>query len=146
MFGLFSSKKNQSAVQNTRDATPPVDADRATGDAAAPDMTRAVMVYTVCKDAAGARTIVSYLLENRLIACANIMPPNQSFFYWEGKMAISEEVVVFMKTRAALFPRVNEAISRLHAYDCPCIVSMPIEDGNPVFMKWVTDETSYAKG
>jgi periplasmic divalent cation tolerance protein len=136
MFGFFS-KKNQGEPLPVVPSAPPA--------AALPDMNRAVMVYTVCKTPEEARKIVSYLLQNRLIACANIMPPNQSFFYWEDKMAISQEVVVFMKTRAALFPRVNEAIARLHSYDCPCIVALPIEAGHPVFMKWVLDETSYPK-
>lgn len=100
------------------------------------------IVYMTCVSEAEARAIVSDLLEKRLVACANIMAPHQSLYWWQGQIQGGTEVAVIMKTKTALFADVRTAILSLHSYDCPCIVSWPLEQGHEPFLKWIGAETS----
>ena len=81
------------------------------------------------------------LLEQNLIACANILPAHEALYKWEGKVETGAEHAVILKTRKALFDKVEAAIKALHPHDVPCIVSWPIEQGHTPFMQWIEDET-----
>jgi periplasmic divalent cation tolerance protein len=102
----------------------------------------AIIIYMTCATEGEARRIVSDLLDKRLIACANISGPVTSLYRWKDKMEEGQEVTVIMKTRAVLFERVHEAACALHSYECPCIVSWPIEAGHAPFLAWIESETS----
>ncbi|MGQ0526649.1 MAG: divalent-cation tolerance protein CutA [Alphaproteobacteria bacterium] len=89
-----------------------------------------------------AEKISNALLEERLIACANIMPPHNSLYWWEGKIQDGSEVAIIMKTQKALFESVKKRAVQLHSYDCPCIVALDITDGHQPFLKWIAAETA----
>lgn len=101
-----------------------------------------IFIYMTCPTTEEAEKIASALLERRLIACANIMTPHTALYRWKGQTERGQEVAVIMKTRAALFEEVKEAILGLHSYECPCIVSWPIEKGHAPFMEWIEEETA----
>lgn len=99
------------------------------------------MLYITAKDAKEAGKIATALVRERLAACANIVSGIRSIYRWKGKIEKSAEVLLTAKTKASL---VNKAIARvreLHSYECPCIVSFPVDKGNPDFLKWVSNET-----
>ena len=58
-----------------------------------------------------------------------------------GKLEQAEECVLLLKSTVALAERLTEALTAAHSYDCPCVVSLPIESGNPAFLQWIEDET-----
>lgn len=88
-----------------------------------------------------AKRIARTLLDERLIACANILPGVTSLYRWDGRVAEDREVVLIVKTRSGLVSAMTERVQALHSYDCPCVVSLPIEDGNPAFIDWIRAET-----
>lgn len=84
-----------------------------------------------------ARTVVS----ERLAACANLLGPITSVYWWDGKLNEDEEVALVLKTRADLVEKLTARIRELHSYECPCVVALPIEGGNPAFLEWINTET-----
>ena len=102
----------------------------------------AVMIYMTAGSQDEAQTIARQMVGERLAACANILAGVRSIYRWEGEVHDDPEVVVVMKTTAAKVALLTERIRTLHSYDCPCVVSVPIEGGNPEFFDWITQETS----
>lgn len=100
-----------------------------------------VFIYSPFPDIEKARAAAKALLEERLIACANILPGMESHYHWQGKIDSASEVVLVAKTRAALFEQAKHAIERLHPYECPCIIALPIGQGNAAYLNWITQET-----
>lgn len=81
--------------------------------------------------------IVCTLLEERLIACANIMDPVSSFFWWQGKIEEEKEVLVIMKSHETLFKKLSKRVMELHSYDTPEILALPIVNGSPSYLDWM---------
>ena len=81
--------------------------------------------------------IVRALLEERLIACANIIDPVSSFFWWKGKIEEEKEVLVIMKSDEKLFKKLSKRVRELHSYDVPEILALPIVDGSPSYLDWM---------
>jgi periplasmic divalent cation tolerance protein len=102
-------------------------------------MTR--FVYVTAASQEQAKTIGETLVRERLVACANILAPIASIYWWQGKIQHDSEAVLIAKTRAELMERVIARVRELHTYTVPCVVGLAIEEGNPVFLRWITDET-----
>lgn len=100
-----------------------------------------VFLYCPLPDAEKAREIARGLLEERLIACANILPQMESLYWWEGRIDNAKETALIAKTRGELFEKAKEAIQRLHPYGCPCIIALPIAAGHLPFLQWIDSET-----
>lgn len=101
-----------------------------------------ILLYITVPSALEANSIVRQLLEERLIACANVMAGATSHYRWQGKIEQAEEAVVFAKTTPALAERVIARVKSLHSYECPCIVTLPIMQGYSPFLDWIAGETS----
>lgn len=63
-------------------------------------------------------------------------------YRWKGEIQEDQEVAFIAKTRQDLVDSVIERVSAVHSYDCPCVVSIGIDDGNPDFLQWIQDMTS----
>ncbi len=100
-----------------------------------------LFIYITCPDREEAQKIAASLVEQRLVACANICAPHEAVYQWKGKVETATEVAVIMKTRTDLFEKAREAILKLHSYETPCIVALPIEKGHEPFLQWVKMET-----
>lgn len=107
-----------------------------------PDQSDARLIYITTDGTAEARMIGHALVEARLAACANILDPMTSVYWWDGKVQEGRETVLIAKTTAARVGALTERVRDLHSYDCPCIVSLPIDGGNPAFIDWIAAETS----
>lgn len=99
------------------------------------------MVYMTVADDAEAEKISRDLLEKKLVACTNIFPKIRSLYWWEGRIADDREVVVVAKTREENIDQVISRVREIHSYDCPCIVSWDIGEGNPDFLEWISSRT-----
>ncbi len=88
---------------------------------------------------AEAKDIVLALLEEELIACANLISGVESYFPWEDGINKATEVVVVFKTRVKNEDKIIRLIRSLHSYECPCIVFTSLEHGNRDFMGWVDE-------
>ena len=81
--------------------------------------------------------IVNVLLERKLIACANILGPVSSRFWWQGKIDSAEEYMIFMKTKRELFEQVADNVKQLHSYEVPEIIALPIVEGAKPYLEWI---------
>jgi len=97
-------------------------------------------IYMTAGSKSEARKIAQALVESRLAACVNILDNMQSIYRWQGKVQEDSEVVLIAKTTETQVSRLIEKVKSLHSYDCPCVVSLPVLDGYPPFLKWVHAE------
>jgi periplasmic divalent cation tolerance protein len=102
-------------------------------------------LYVTAANADEAKTIGEALVQERLVACANILGPISSIYWWQGQVQRDSEAVLIAKTRAELVERVIARVKALHSYTVPCVVSLPIEQGNPEFLGWIETETRGAE-
>lgn len=98
--------------------------------------------YITTKDKEEARDIGRHLVESKLAACVNIFEQMNSMYIWQGEFQDDQEAVMIAKTTEAKAPDLIAAVRSRHSYDCPCIVALPIEDGNPDFLKWIGNQVS----
>ncbi|MDR2719493.1 MAG: divalent-cation tolerance protein CutA [Nitrososphaerota archaeon] len=96
-----------------------------------------VMVYVTVASKEEAEKITRVLLEERLVACVNIVGPVSSRFYWEGKIDLVEEYLLIMKTRRGLFAILEKRVGVLHSYEVPEILAVPIIDGSVAYLDWL---------
>jgi len=101
-----------------------------------------VFAYITAQDLSEAELIGGTLVEKKLAACVNIFTHMQSMYMWEGKMEKSREVVIIAKTADKLKDRLLDQVKKIHSYDCPCVVFLPVEGGNPEFLQWIDDQTA----
>ncbi len=104
----------------------------------------AMFVYVTAADVAEARRLGRTVVEERLAACANILPGATSIYRWDGAVTEAEEAVLIVKSTEALAPALTERLRALHSYDVPCIIVVPIAGGSPDFLAWIEAETSPA--
>ena len=98
-------------------------------------------VYVTAKDEAEAKKIARAVVGERLAACANVLGSIDSVYRWEGSVREDTEVALMLKTSAVRKAELIHRIKELHSYECPCVVCLPITDGNPDFLTWIAAET-----
>jgi len=94
-----------------------------------------VLVATSSREEA--EKIVDVLLKEKLIACANVLGPVSSSFWWKGKVDHTEEYIVFMKTEERMFEDLVESVRRVHSYEVPEIIALPIIKGFKPYLEWI---------
>ena len=99
------------------------------------------MVYMTAANEAEAAKLARGLVEARLAACANILGPIRSFYWWDGKVQDEGEIALIAKTRAELVDALTAKVKELHSYSVPCVVALPIAAGNADFLDWIGQET-----
>ena len=99
------------------------------------------LVYMTAGSLDEAERIGRVLVSERLAACVNLLPAMQSIYRWDGKVQQEAEVAMLAKTRTELIERLTRRVLELHSYECPCVVAVPIEGGNPAFLEWVRSES-----
>jgi len=102
----------------------------------------AKLVYITVASKQEAASIAKTLVEERLIACANVIDGVSSYYWWEGKVEEDSEWVIIAKTVDERTDSIITRVKTLHSANCPCIVFLPIENGNPDFLKWVSTEAT----
>ncbi|MFN3325727.1 MAG: divalent-cation tolerance protein CutA [Bryobacteraceae bacterium] len=105
-------------------------------------MTDKIVVLTACETAEQAESVASHLVESRLAACVNVSSPVKSIYRWQGKVESADEWLLTIKTRRALFPRVQEAIRKIHSYQTPEVIALPIVDGSDDYLEWIDREVT----
>lgn len=100
-----------------------------------------LLVLCNCPDEEVANRIALAVLESGLAACVNILPRAQSLYRWQGKIESATEIPLLIKSTAANYPVLEAAIQKLHPYDIPEIIALPVERGLPAYLNWVAAET-----
>ncbi|MGD6933790.1 MAG: divalent-cation tolerance protein CutA [Candidatus Bathyarchaeia archaeon] len=97
-----------------------------------------IMVYVTTSSKAEAEKIAQSLLNEHLIACANILGPVSSHFHWKNKIDSAEEFLMIMKSRVDLFLALERRVRALHSYEVPEVIAVPIADGSKGYLDWMT--------
>ena len=99
-----------------------------------------VTVYATFADADEAARIGRTVVEERLAACINILPPCTSIYRWEGAIQQSAEVPALLKTSTSSVDALIARVAELHSYDVPAITVWPVERLSAPFAEWVESE------
>jgi periplasmic divalent cation tolerance protein len=100
-----------------------------------------LLVLSNLPDRASALALAGKLVERRLAACVNVLGECTSVYRWQGKIETAAEVQVLIKTTAARYPALEQAILEMHPYELPEIVAVPIRGGLAGYLQWVAAET-----
>ncbi|MDH4300369.1 MAG: divalent-cation tolerance protein CutA [Dehalococcoidia bacterium] len=84
-----------------------------------------------------ARKIAKLLVKEKKAACVNILPGVDSLFWWKGKIDSARENLLFVKTRASLFPEIVNLVKEIHSYGVPEIIALPITGGSEDYLRWL---------
>jgi periplasmic divalent cation tolerance protein len=101
-----------------------------------------IFAYMTASSPEEARRIGRALVEARLAACVNVIDRMTSFYWWQGKIEEGAEAVLIAKTTRDKLAALTDRVKSLHSYAVPCVVALPIVDGNADFLAWIEAETS----
>lgn len=99
-------------------------------------------IYSTFGSEQEAFLVASTLVEKHLVACANVHGGITSFYRWEGRLETASEVVLIAKTTAEKLGSAIDEVKRLHSYQVPCIIALPVGAGFVPFLQWVKDEVA----
>jgi periplasmic divalent cation tolerance protein len=101
------------------------------------------LMFCTCPDEATAGRIGEALVEERLAACANLLPGITSIYRWEGQIQRDPEVLLLIKTTTERVGALTERLRALHPYEIPEIIAVPVTEGLPDYLSWVTTCTDH---
>jgi len=105
------------------------------------DETKYILVLSTCPGSISAKKIARDLVTEKLAACVNIVPGVKSFFSWVGKVDSSDEHLLVIKTTLDLYDAVEKRIKKLHPYELPEIIAVPIHTGLAGYLDWIGTNT-----
>ncbi|XP_056136593.1 protein CutA homolog [Lampris incognitus] len=95
--------------------------------------------FVTCPNDAVAKDLARGIVEKKLAACVNIVPAIKSVYEWQGKIEEDSEVLLMIKTRSSKVPALAEYVRSNHPYEVAEVISLPIDQGNPPYLKWIGD-------
>lgn len=104
-------------------------------------MTESRWVYITAADMDAARVLGREILRRRLAACVNILPAMESMYWWNDQIESAQETVLIAKTTSDRLGDLIAEVKRIHAYECPCVVALPIDAGHGEFLDWIHEQT-----
>ena len=107
-------------------------------------MTDKVVIFVTAASSGEGKKIARHLVETKLAACVNILPPMESVYRWEGKIAEEREFLLIIKSTGELFPEIKAEISKIHSYHTPEIICLPVIEGSRNYLQWVSDSVKPA--
>ena len=105
-------------------------------------MTDCIQVVTTTARRDEAEQIARALVDQRLAACVQVLGPITSIYRWQGKIETSEEWQCWAKSRSDLYDRIEQAIVRLHPYEVPEILALPVLAGSAAYLTWLREATT----
>lgn len=102
----------------------------------------AILILSTVPDEDKGLEIARALVGEKLAACVTVLPRATSVYRWEGKIAEDGEYVLLIKTRAGRFAELEARLKSLHPYKVPEIIALPVVNGSPAYLNWISTETS----
>jgi periplasmic divalent cation tolerance protein len=99
-------------------------------------MTDKIVVLTTCDSEEHAEKIARHLVDQRVAACVNILPKARSIYRWNEKIEEASEWMLIIKSRRDLFAALRTEIQKLHTYEVPELIALPIVDGSEPYLAW----------
>jgi periplasmic divalent cation tolerance protein len=100
-----------------------------------------LLVLTTLPDHETAQTVATTLINEKVAACINILGACTSVYCWQGAVEKAAEVPLLIKTTRARYAALEAAIVRLHPYELPEVIAVPLAQGLPGYLQWVAAET-----
>lgn len=100
-------------------------------------MTNKIVVLSTCANAEDADRIARALVEKRLAACVSVVPALRSYYRWQDRLETSDEVLLVIKTSRELFASLQSEIVKIHGYEVPEILALPIVEGSENYLNWL---------
>jgi periplasmic divalent cation tolerance protein len=100
-----------------------------------------IQVSTTVEKREDAGKIAGIVVSNRLAACVQVVGPLRSTYWWRGKIEDAQEWICLMKTRKALYDKLEQAIKSVHPYEEPEIIALPIVAGSEGYLRWIEEVT-----
>lgn len=97
------------------------------------------MVLTTAPSVKEARKLSKAILDQKLGACVQILPQIESRYIWKGKKESSQEALILIKTKSSLYRKLEIAIQKIHSYETPEIIQIPIQKGSRAYLSWISD-------
>ena len=97
----------------------------------------AAVVLVTAPSSRAAQTLAKAALNAHLVACANLIPGIESYYWWRGKLESSVEILILFKTTKAKLKALEKAILAHHPYDTPEFIVLPITAGNKHYLDWL---------
>ena len=116
--------------------------DAPAGDASAGGGPAVAFLYATAPDAETAAALARTLVEERLVACGNVLPGVRSVYRWEGTVTEDAEAALLCKTTAAKADAATARLAALHPYDVPAVTRFDAAGGWPAFLAWVAGEVA----
>ncbi|MCA9380250.1 divalent-cation tolerance protein CutA [Candidatus Dojkabacteria bacterium] len=107
-------------------------------------MSEYAIIYVTCSDEAEAEKIGKHILEKRIAGCINIIPEMTSSYFWppkEDKIEKSNECILLIKTRFENYERIETEVLKIHSYDNPAIIAIPLLAISKKYADWLDSET-----
>ena len=104
-------------------------------------MNEVLIVYTTLAQSEQANMLVKSLIDQKLVACATLLPAVQSIYRWQGTVETAIEILVMMKTTRERYAALEAAILAAHPYAVPELLAVPVVHGLPAYLEWVRAET-----
>jgi periplasmic divalent cation tolerance protein len=101
-----------------------------------------LVAFTTAPTAEAASSLVSALVERRLVACGTVVPGAVSIYRWQGAVERHDEALVVLKTTVQRWPELAAALPGLHPYEVPELLAVPVVGGHPAYLRWVSEETA----
>lgn len=102
-------------------------------------MSEGRQVTTTLPDRDAANRLGRRLVEERLAACAQMVGPVSSVYWWQGEVETAGEWYCHLKTTAERVPALITRIRELHPYETPEIIALPVTEGNAAYLQWIAD-------
>jgi periplasmic divalent cation tolerance protein len=103
-------------------------------------LTDKYVVLVTCSSAVEAKRIARAVVEARLAACVNLLPGAvDSIYRWKGKVETARERLLLIKTSRKHLAKLQSAVERLHSYDVPEFIALPIATGSPAYLAWMDE-------
>lgn len=93
--------------------------------------------FTTLSNESDARQLARSIVENHLAACVNMIPSIRSIYEWKSTIHEDEEILLMIKTRRDKVQQLIEFIQKTHPYEVPELIELPIQNGNPSYLKWI---------
>lgn len=109
-------------------------------------MSQFIEIHWTCGNLDEARKISRYLVQERLVACAQIIPWIESIFMWNNQQDTVQESKIIFKTRLEHYGQIKKVIEENCSYEVPEITYVHIDGGNESYLNWLNESTPNFSG
>uniref|UniRef100_UPI00398F2641 protein CutA homolog isoform X1 n=2 Tax=Pristiophorus japonicus TaxID=55135 RepID=UPI00398F2641 len=95
------------------------------------------VVFISCPNEQVGKIIARTIMEKKLAACVNIIPKMFSIYFWDSQITEATEALLVIKTRSSKIHELTEFIRSVHPFEIPEVLSLPVDQGNPLYLKWI---------